>query len=125
KRGGEQLAKRIDVNPIVWEHGGFEDAERVFFGIEGCIKADAILTALLRANQPQAVFSVPSVSLLEATYPASVDQDEDQLWLRVVEAEISGKELPEFTSYEADELATFARSSASSRTQTPTPRTRS
>jgi hypothetical protein len=67
---GEQLAKRIDVNPLVWRRGGFESAERVFFGIEGCIKADAILTSLLESGQPPAVFSVPSVSLWEATYPA-------------------------------------------------------
>jgi len=74
---GEQLAKRIDVNPLVWRHGGFEKAERVFFGIEGCIKADAILTALLAAGEPAAIFSVPSVSLWEATYPAAEDEIED------------------------------------------------
>jgi hypothetical protein len=109
KRGGEQLARRIDVNPLVWEHGGFEQAERVFFAIEGCIKADAILTALLRAGQPPAVFSVPSVSLWEATYPV-VGESDDEIWLRIVEAEIRGETLPEPTSYEGDELAAFARS---------------
>jgi hypothetical protein len=70
---GEQLAKRVDVNPIVWQHGGFEQAEQVFFVIEGCIKADAIISALLASGQPPAVFSVPSVSLWEATYPAEED----------------------------------------------------
>jgi hypothetical protein len=67
---GQQLAKRIDVNPLVRKRGGFDEADCVFFGIEGCIKADAILTALLKAGEPPAVFSVPSVSLWEATYPA-------------------------------------------------------
>jgi hypothetical protein len=84
KTPGQQLAKRIDVHPLVWERGGFE-GERAWFGIEGCIKADAILTALLRAGEPPAVFSVPSVSLWEATYPAE-------------EAELE----------EGDELAAFA-----------------
>jgi hypothetical protein len=110
KRADEQLAKRIDVNPLVWEHGGFEDAKRVFFGIEGCIKADAILTALLRAGQPPAVFSVPSVSLWEATYPA-IANDSDDTWLPADddEAEDSTEDSsPEFVSYQGDELAAFA-----------------
>jgi hypothetical protein len=112
KRGGEQLAKRIDVHPLVWDHGGFDDAERVFFGIEGCIKADAILSALLQARQPPAVFSVPSVSLWDATYPTIVDEgDDDEIWVPADENEdeAGGKERPpEFTSYEGDELAAFA-----------------
>jgi hypothetical protein len=86
KLRAEQLAKRIDVNPLVWKHDGFAQAERVFFVIEGCIKADAVLSALLRAGEPPAVFSAPSVSLWEATYPA----DEDNI-------------------NQGDELADFAR----------------
>jgi hypothetical protein len=111
KRSGEQLAKRIDVHPLVWAQDGLEHAERFFFGIEGCIKADAILTALLRAGQPPAVFSVPSVSLWEATYPALVGEDDDESWLPPIESEDgdSGDEPPpEFSSYPGDELATFA-----------------
>ena len=111
KRGGEQLAKRIDVNPLVWNHGGFEAAERVFFGIEGCIKADPILSALLRAGQPPAVFSVPSVSLWEATYPTVVDERDDEIWVPADESEDEAgdeEHMPEFTSYEGDELAAFA-----------------
>jgi hypothetical protein len=108
KRGGEQLAKRIDVNPLVWEHGGFEQAERVFFSIEGCIKADAILTALLQTGQSPSVFSVPSVSLWQATYPVVVES-EDEVWRRMAEAEVTGETLPEFNSYEGDELAAFVR----------------
>jgi hypothetical protein len=111
KRSGEQLAKRIDVHPLVWEHGGFAHAERVFFGIEGCIKADAILTALLRADQPAAVFSVPSVSLWEATYPVVVDESGGE-WASWDDSDdpIQNVQAPPFTGYEGDELAAFARS---------------
>jgi hypothetical protein len=48
-------AKRIDVHPQAWPR--FVNASRVFFVIEGCIKADAVLSA------GEAVFSVPSVTL--------------------------------------------------------------
>ncbi|MGH8512347.1 MAG: hypothetical protein ACREV8_00040 [Gammaproteobacteria bacterium] len=54
----QTLARRLDVHRLAWPL--FTDAERVFFVIEGCIKADAILTA------GEAVFSVPSVSLWNA-----------------------------------------------------------
>jgi hypothetical protein len=49
---------RIDVHPYAWPL--IEKHERVFFVIEGCLKADAILSA------SEAVFSVPSVSLWHA-----------------------------------------------------------
>ena len=52
------FAKRLDVNPLAVPL--LEDANRVFFGIEGCLKADAIL------SQGEAVFSVPSVTLWDA-----------------------------------------------------------
>jgi hypothetical protein len=48
-------AKRLDVHPWVEELGLFDRAQVVFFGIEGCMKADAILSA------GEAVFSVPAV----------------------------------------------------------------
>lgn len=86
KMRGEQLAKRIDVHPLVWENAGFAHARIAWFGIEGCIKSDAILTALLRAGLPPAVFSVPSVGHWEATFPA----DEDEIVL--------GSELEEFAA---------------------------
>ena len=49
------MARRIDVHPLAAQ--AILDAEVVFFALEGCIKADAILSA------GGAVFSVPSVSL--------------------------------------------------------------
>ena len=55
------LAKRIDVHPLAVEL--FADSEIVYFGLEGCIKADAILTAILAADDAATVFSVPSVTL--------------------------------------------------------------
>jgi hypothetical protein len=51
-------AKRIDVHPLALPL--LETAKRVFFVIEGCIKADAVLSA------GEAVFSVPSVTLWNA-----------------------------------------------------------
>ena len=54
----EEGAKRLDVHPQAWPK--FATADRVFFVIEGCLKADAILSA------GEAVFSVPSVTLWRA-----------------------------------------------------------
>jgi hypothetical protein len=51
-------AKRLDLHPQAWAR--FVNASRVFFVIEGCIKADAVLSA------GEAVFSVPSVTLWNA-----------------------------------------------------------
>jgi hypothetical protein len=56
-------AKRLDVHPEAWPK--FVGATRVFFGIEGCLKADAMLSA------GEAVFSVPSVTLWNAPELAS------------------------------------------------------
>jgi hypothetical protein len=50
-------AKRIDVHPLA--ESLFANAPRVFFVIEGELKADAIL------GQGEAVFSIPSVTLAE------------------------------------------------------------
>jgi hypothetical protein len=52
---GDNMAKRIDVHPMAVKR--ILDTEVVFFVIEGCIKADAVLA------DGGAVFSVPSVSL--------------------------------------------------------------
>ena len=56
--GKPRLAARIDVHPLAVERVLADPV--VFFGIEGCLKADAILSA------GGAVFSVPSVSLWDA-----------------------------------------------------------
>jgi len=55
KDGSRGQAKKIDVHP--YSLPLIADADRVFFVIEGCLKADAIL------SQGEAVFSVPSVTL--------------------------------------------------------------
>jgi hypothetical protein len=52
------LARRLDMHPMAREK--FKDARRVFFAIEGCLKADAVL------SKGAAVFSVPSVTLWDA-----------------------------------------------------------
>jgi AraC-like DNA-binding protein len=52
------IARRLDMHPLAYPL--FACAERAFFVIEGCIKADAIL------SQGEAVFSVPSITLWEA-----------------------------------------------------------
>jgi len=54
-------AARLDMHP--WAADLLENAEEVFFGLEGCLKADAILTAIRREGRPASVFSVPSVTL--------------------------------------------------------------
>lgn len=54
-------AARIDVHP--WSQSRFEDAEVVFAAMEGCLKADAILSAILRHDLNAAVYSFPSVTL--------------------------------------------------------------
>lgn len=54
-------AKRIDVHPSAVER--FADARVVYFALEGCLKADAILTEILRTDECASVFSVPSVTL--------------------------------------------------------------
>jgi hypothetical protein len=61
KDNATHLARRLDVHPLAAPL--FEDAELVYFVIEGCLKADAALSAILREDRPEAVFSVPSVSL--------------------------------------------------------------
>jgi hypothetical protein len=57
----KNYAKRIDMHPLAALLAA--DAEIVFFCIEGCIKADAILTEILRTGLKATVVSVPSVTL--------------------------------------------------------------
>lgn len=57
----ENRAKRIDVHP--WAVKRFAEAKIVYFALEGCLKADAILTEIVRAGEFASVFSVPSVTL--------------------------------------------------------------
>jgi hypothetical protein len=58
------LAMRLDVHP--WAQPLFAGAEEAFFSIEGCLKNDAILSAILKERRKASVFSVPSVTLWEA-----------------------------------------------------------
>jgi len=61
KNTKDKLAARVDVNPLALER--FDKASIVYFGIEGCFKADSILSAVIRDNRNAAVLSVPAVSL--------------------------------------------------------------
>lgn len=81
-------AKRVDAHPI--SHDAFHDAERVFFAIEGCIKADAIVSELLEIGEPPAVVSVPSVTLWLATGQARETWNVSELDL-VAKRLLSGK----------------------------------
>ena len=54
-------ATRIDSNPLALDL--LNGAERIYFGIEGCIKADAMLSAILESGERATVVSVPSVTL--------------------------------------------------------------
>jgi hypothetical protein len=58
---GDGRAKRIDCHPLAAER--LANAERIYFGIEGCLKADAILTAIRETGEKASVMSVPSVTL--------------------------------------------------------------
>jgi hypothetical protein len=61
----ESLARRLDMHPMAADR--LEAAEVVYFGIEGCLKADSILSAIIEEDRPESVFSVPSVSLWAAS----------------------------------------------------------
>jgi hypothetical protein len=58
------LAKRLDIHPMALEL--LANAGVVYFGLEGCLKADSILSAIIREDRKESVFSVPSVSLWDA-----------------------------------------------------------
>jgi hypothetical protein len=64
KDHSDSLARRLDVHRMAWER--FAETDRVYFGIEGCLKADSILSAIIREGRNESVFSVPSVSLWAA-----------------------------------------------------------
>jgi hypothetical protein len=58
------LARRIDIHPMALPL--LDQAEVVYFVIEGCLKADSILSVILREGRNESVISVPSVSLWHA-----------------------------------------------------------
>src|SRR5262249_28285013 len=61
---GDKKAKRIDIHEL--GASLFADAEVVFFALEGVVKGDAILTAILDTGARAAACSVPSVTLWRA-----------------------------------------------------------
>lgn len=58
---GQKYAKRIDANPLANEL--FRAAERIYFGLEGSIKGDAMHSAILETGEKASVMSVASVTL--------------------------------------------------------------
>jgi hypothetical protein len=54
------VASRIDLHRLALPL--LESAERAYFGIEGCPKADSILSHILKHSRAESVFSVPSVA---------------------------------------------------------------
>jgi hypothetical protein len=54
-------AARIDVHP--WAMETLRGAPVIFAGMEGCLKADAMLSAILRDRLDASVYSFPSVTL--------------------------------------------------------------
>jgi hypothetical protein len=62
----QHIADRLDIHPSALERLLTDDGGRVFFALEGCIKADSILAHLIATNTPGSVFNVPSVTLWKA-----------------------------------------------------------
>lgn len=59
---GHNYAARIDVHP--WAMDRLKTHPPVIFaGMEGCLKADSILSSILREDLPASVYSFPSVTL--------------------------------------------------------------
>lgn len=58
---GPNDAARIDVHP--WAMPLFKDAKVIFAVMEGCLKADAVLTAIRNNDLNASVYSFPSVTL--------------------------------------------------------------
>jgi len=56
-----QYAARVDIHPLAVPL--FDEAEVVYFVIEGCLKADSVLSNIRKTGEKAAVLSVPSVSL--------------------------------------------------------------
>jgi hypothetical protein len=63
KDESESIARRLDVHPLAADRLG---AGLVYVGLEGCIKADAILSEILRRDIDVSVVSFPSVTLWNA-----------------------------------------------------------
>jgi hypothetical protein len=61
---GQHVADRLDVHP--WALDRLIAAERIYFGLEGTPKADAILSRIIAAGAPASVFNCPSVTLWKA-----------------------------------------------------------
>jgi hypothetical protein len=59
-----RYGKRLDIHPLALRL--LPKAEYVFFGIEGEIKADSMLSHILEHRLPASVFSVPSVASWDA-----------------------------------------------------------
>jgi hypothetical protein len=107
------LAKRLDLNPIMRDRLQETEPEWWLFGIEGCLKSDAMLTAVLRQGLNVGVFSVPSVSLWAATYPTERLEDlEDGSELRdFTRRHLVGKEvwiIPDADGFEKQAVMTQA-----------------
>ena len=60
---GKGVAARIDVHRLAPD---FSKVTRIYVSMEGCPKADAILTAILATGETSSVCSVPSVTLWNA-----------------------------------------------------------
>jgi hypothetical protein len=67
-------AKRLDIHP--WASLLLNGAQEIFYGIEGCLKADAVLSAILQEQRMASVFSVPSVTLWDPEEMPDFAQDE-------------------------------------------------
>jgi hypothetical protein len=63
KDESESIARRLDVHPWAADRLG---AGLIYVGLEGCIKADAILSEILRHDLDASVVSFPSVTLWNA-----------------------------------------------------------
>lgn len=63
-KNNDHYSDRVDVHP--WAAALLPNAEVVFFGIEGCPKADSMLANILKNGWNASVVSVPSVSLWDA-----------------------------------------------------------
>ncbi|MGH3430668.1 MAG: hypothetical protein ACRDQZ_24405, partial [Mycobacteriales bacterium] len=61
---GPHVADRLDIHP--WALARLRTAERVYFALEGTLKADAILTRIIETDARESVFDVPSVTLWKA-----------------------------------------------------------
>ena len=57
---GEGSAKRIEVHRVALPR--YEDAVRIWLMIEGCLKADSVLSQIIMDNRPESVCSIPSVT---------------------------------------------------------------